>query len=139
MSRLLGDLRDAVRSLRAHRGTTVVAIFTLALGIGATTALFSVVHAVLLRPLPYQDPDRLVWMATTVPAMHAEIASGADYLDWRDNSRTLTATAAYDELPGLTVLRADAAERVPGARVSAGFLPLLGISAARGRGFSTDD
>ena len=139
MSRLLGDLKDAVRSLRAHRGTTAVAIFTLALGIGATTALFSVVHAVLLRPLPYQDPERLVWVATTVPAMRAEIATGADYFDWRDGSKTLASIAAYDELPGLTVLRRDSAERVPGARVSAGFLGLLGVSPARGRGFSKDD
>ena len=136
MSSLAADLRDAVRALRRNPAFTIVAILTIALGMGANTAVFSVMNAVLLRPLPYNDPGRLVWVAKVEPAMHAEIAAGADYLNWRDQARSLGAIAAWDEAPGLTLLGAGDPERLVGAHVSASFLPLLGVAPARGRGFA---
>jgi putative ABC transport system permease protein len=139
MSHLAADLRDAVRALRHHPTFTLAAVLTIALGIGANTAVFSVVHAVLLRPLPYRAPDRLVWMAKFEPAMRAEIASGADYLDWRDQARTLDAVAAWGEAPALTLTAPGEPERVLGAHVTAGFLPLLGVSPMRGRNFTADE
>ena len=136
---LPADLRDALRSLARHRTFAAVAILTLAIGIGANTALFSVVHAVLLRPLPYPDPSGLVWITTSVPALRAEIAGGPDYLDWRDQARSLESIAAWDEAPNLTRLDPNEPEQLAGARVSASLLPTLGAAVARGRGFETAD
>jgi putative ABC transport system permease protein len=139
MSHFAADLRDAVRALRHHPTFTLAAVLTIALGIGANTAVFSVVHAVLLRPLPYRAPDHLVWIAKFEPAMRAEIASGADYMDWRDRARTLDAVAAWVEAPALTLTTPGEPERLLGAHVSAGFLPLLGVSPMRGRNFTADE
>ena len=79
------DLRFALRQLLKNPGFTAVAVLTLALGIGATTAIFSVVHAVLLQPLPYPEPDRLVRIHETIPVRGVERVpvSVANYLDWR--------------------------------------------------------
>src|SRR5439155_11020108 len=92
----LQDVRYGLRQLRRNPGFTAVAVLTLALGIGANTAIFSVVNAVVLRPLPYPQSDRLVWIAEVIPSLNAELAGGADYLDWRDQNKTFERMTAYD-------------------------------------------
>ncbi len=135
------DLRYAVRMLLKKPGFTIIAVLALALGIGANTAIFSVVHAVLLRPLPYQQPDRLVvvWQrlagATSYPQLPC---SAPDYIDYRDQTRTLENVAAfYNE--SYTLTTPTGSERVSGAAVSANLFPLLGISPLHGRVFITTE
>ena len=131
---LASDLRSAARMLAGRPGFTAVAVLTLALGIGANTAIFSVVHAVLLRPLPYRDPDRLVRAVNVVQEADFELTAGADFLDWRDQSRLLDAVAAYDT-SAVTLQGDGERERIQAARVSANFLSVLGVGLAQGRGF----
>ncbi|HEX7184798.1 MAG TPA: ABC transporter permease [Thermoanaerobaculia bacterium] len=139
MDKLLFDLRSAARALAARPAFTVVAALALALGIGANTAIFSVVHAVLLRPLPYRDAERLAWITAKVPELDMEMVAGADYLEWRDASRTLASIAAYDDSARFTLKSAEQPERIDGAQVSASFLPTLGVEPAQGRGFLPEE
>src|SRR5262245_46999844 len=139
MSSLLSDLRQAARSLARRPAFLAVAALTLALAIGANSALFSVVEAVLLRPLPYQDAERLVWIEHEVPSFSARVVLGADFLDWREGSRTLSRIAAFDDGASVTVTGRGEAERLAGARVSPGFLAMLGVRPAEGRDFRPDE
>jgi len=132
------DLRYAARSLTTRPGFTAVAVITLALGIGANTAIFSVVYPVLLRPLPYPDPDELVWITTEIPQLRAEMTAGADYLDWRDYARSLDGIAAQTRAP-VTLGDRERPERLRGARVSASFFPLLGTIPEQGRLLRRED
>ena len=134
MGTLASDLRTSLRSLVHRPAFTAVAVLTLALGIGANSAIFSVVHAVLLRPLPYGEPERLVWATNVIPEFDTEMLAGADYLEWRDGSRTLESIGAYDEGNSYTLTGTERPERIAGARVSASFLPTLEVQPARGRG-----
>jgi len=151
---LIQDLRYAVRMLRKNPAFTLVAVLTLALGIGANTAIFSVVNAVVLRPLPYSHSDRLVWIAESIPALKSEAATGGDYVDWKDQNHTLDRIAAYD-----TVYRGSLSEgsgsgggsadfnltgrgtpaRVHGAFVSASFFATLGVEPQLGRAFTENE
>jgi putative ABC transport system permease protein len=135
MRALASDLRAAIRALAARPLFTAVAVLTLALGIGANSAIFSAVQAVLLRPLPYRDPERLIWITDEVPEFQGEMVGGADYLEWRDNSRLLASIAAWDDGSPLTLKGRERPERLRGARVSAGFLSTLGVQPAQGRSF----
>ena len=97
----MSDLRYALRQLGRSPGFTVVAVLTLALGAGANSLLFSVIHAVMLRPLPYPDPDRIVSISLvprgrTIGRMDAQAIHWA-YFEWRDESRSFTHFAAYNE------------------------------------------
>jgi hypothetical protein len=78
------DVRYAIRSLRLTPAFTIVALLVLSLGIGSTASMFSVVNGVLLRPLPYPDPERLVWIGMSWPSLHEELMPGADYVEWRE-------------------------------------------------------
>src|SRR5476649_986914 len=93
----LQDLRYALRSLRKNPGFALAAVLTLAIGIGATTTMFSVVHAVLLRPLPYTRPEQLVRVFETNPLKHwtRNVASPANYADWRSRNAVFSEVAAY--------------------------------------------
>ncbi len=132
MDTLLRDLRYSLRILIKEPGFTLLGILTLGLGIGATTAIFTVVDSVLLRPLPYKDSDRLV------VAMHGPEASSpvspADYLDYREQARSFEGLAAAQAWGG-TLGGGDRPERVSGLQVSANLLDVLGVPALHGRTF----
>src|SRR5687767_888324 len=140
-SDLWSDLRFAARVLRRQPGFTIVVLLTLMLGIGANTAIFTVVDAALLRPLPYREPERLVhlWETHRGDVANRSEASYPDFLDWRRESRSFTAIEGYDET-NLTV-SGGAGEplMLPGARVTPGFFAMLGVSPALGRAFIDDD
>jgi putative ABC transport system permease protein len=137
---LLQDVRYGARTLRKSPGFTAVAVLTLALGIGANTAIFSVVNSVLLRPLPYPDSGRLVWITEALPPpMNAEIVSGGDYLDWRDQSRSLQQLAAFDPSNNFNLTGGGQPQRVHAALVTANFLQALETSLAQGRPFSQEE
>ncbi len=116
MKAFASDLLTALRSLLHRPAFTSVAVLTLALGIGANSAIFSVVNAVLLRPLPYQAPDRLVRITSLVPALDLEALAGADYLDWRDGSSSLESIAAATWGDSFTLTGGEEPERVRGSR-----------------------
>ncbi len=134
---MVQDLRYALRLLARAPGFTAVALLTLALGIGANSAVFSLVDAVLLRPLSYPQPERLVWLWESNPAQKLLVmpASPANFADWREQSRSFDNMAAWRDI-NLTLTGLDIPERVPGARVFPGLLDVLGVKPALGRGFA---
>ena len=143
MRHFLSDLRLALRLLRRNPAFAATAILLLALGIGANTAIFSVVNAVLLRPLPYQDPDRLmqIWHvppAKSFPGMSYFSVSPANFLDWQRQNTSFEDMAAY----GGTVLNLGGTDRPDslfGATVVPGFFSILRVQPALGRTFSPDE
>jgi putative ABC transport system permease protein len=139
METLVQDMRYGLRQLRRNPGFALVATLTLALGIGANTAIFSVVNAVVLRPLPYAHSDRLVWITESIPAFKAEIASGADYVDWKNQNRTLDRIAAYDPSSDFNLTGRGTPARVHGANVTANFFATLGVEPQLGRGFTPEE
>jgi putative ABC transport system permease protein len=139
METLAIDLRHAARGLARRPGFTIAATLTLALGIGACTAIFGFVNAVLLRPLPYADPGRLVWVTNVIPQFQAEMAGGGDFVDWRDQSRSLEAIGAYSDGATATLRGRHEPERIRAARVSSGLLPTLGIVPSAGRNFLPEE
>jgi putative ABC transport system permease protein len=135
------DIRYAFRMLRKQPGFSAIAILTLALGIGANTSIFSVVNAVLLRPLPYPEPDRLVLIRERTNLFDSGSVSLPNYLDWRASQRGFTDLALFRRgdanLSGAT---SDVeAERVSSARVSYNFLSVLGVPPELGRDFRESD
>ncbi|MGH2779885.1 MAG: ABC transporter permease [Thermoleophilaceae bacterium] len=138
METLLHDLRYALRSLRKSPGFTAVVVLTLALGIGANTAIFSLVNAVLLRPLPFPEPDRLVQVWETRPGEDDRRVAPANFLDWRADSRVFEGLASYDVRTG-NLLGGGEPERVTFATVSANFFQTLGVDVRRGRMFLSDE
>lgn len=138
----LQDLRFAFRMLRKSPGFTVVAVFTLALGIGANTAIFSVVDAVLLKPLPYQDPSRLVSATLQFPkagGIDSSFVPHPTYFAWRDQNDVFSGIAASHFGGSFTLTGAGTPERISGMSVSANFFSVLGIDLARGRRFASEE
>jgi putative ABC transport system permease protein len=129
---LYRDLRYGVRSLRRNPAFGLVAIITLALGIGATTAVFSVVNSVLLRPLPFKNPDQLVWVWSRRPDNNKAPFNLPDFLDYRDQNQTLLEIAAFGNI-GLSLSGAERTDRLQGLRVSANLFQILGVDATVGR------
>jgi len=138
---LMQDIRYALRSLRRNSGFTTVAILTLALGIGANTTIFSVVNGVLLKPLPYANPDRLVTLWETHPTWGPFLTvAPANFYDWRQQSASFARMAALDPYPDFILTGRGEPRRLAGAAVTADFFPLLGVNMALGRGFrATED
>ena len=138
LEELWRDLRGGARSLRRSRGFTTAALLTLAIGIGANTAIFSVVDAVLLRPLPYASADRLVTVGDRNDDGSPTSLGFVTTTEWKARSRTLADLALMRFwLPSLV---ADGeAERVPAVRVSWNYFDMLGVHPALGRGFERDD
>ena len=134
----MSDLRYAIRVLLARPGFSAVAILTLALGIGANTAIFTVVNAVLLRPLPFQEPDQLVMLLERTRQLATVTTSWQNYVDWRDQARSYDAVAAMRSLT-MTMTGDGEPDRIPARMVSATLLPMLGVTPAIGRTFAADD
>jgi len=132
------DLRHAVRTLANRPAFTFATVVTLALGIGANTAIFSVVNAVLLHALPYRDAGRLVDMTDLLPSGQSLVLD-ADYFAWRRDNHTLVDAAAYGGGAGLTLTGVGEPERLRSARSTANFLAVLGVTPQRGRPFSADE
>jgi predicted permease len=141
LDQLTRDVRYAVRSLVHTPAFTVVALLTLALGVGANTAMFSVVNGVLLRPLPYHAPDELamLWTADPKRGIWEEGTSYANYLDWRQRSRLFDDLALIGRGRELFLTGGNEPVRVVGDAVSANLFPLLGVEPALGRSFRAED
>jgi putative ABC transport system permease protein len=131
---LLRDVRYAVRTLRGSPGFTAVAVLTLGLGIGANTAIFTVVNAVLLKPLPYDHPDALVVLETR----HSTTTAAASFLDWQASAHAFDQLGAA-EFWSPTVTGGDRAEELEALHVSAATLPMLGVAPMLGRLFRPDE
>ena len=131
-------LRQAFRSLRRAPAFTLAAVTTLALGIGANTAIFSAVNGVLLHPLPYPDPERLVVVWGKHTTIGRETASQPDFLDWRAQARSFESLAAMTSTR-FNVTGAGEPEVVNGARATANLLHVFGVVPSVGRGFRDDE
>jgi predicted permease len=138
VNQLWQDLRYAVRMLAKAPAFTAVAILTLALGIGANTALFSVVNSVLLAPLPFPQADRLMALFTQRVSFTTGSISYPNFLDWQRNNRTFASLAAYTP-NDFNLTGAGQAEHVSGEMISANFFSTLGVQPASGRWFTADE
>jgi predicted permease len=134
LEHLLQDGRYALRQLRQHVGFTATAVLTLALGTGASVAIFAFVDAALLKPLPYHDPSRLVGVFETVELFPQSNLSYPDYLDWKRMNTTLASLDAFGQT-GYRLATDAGAQPASGARVSDGFFRTLGVKPALGRDF----
>jgi putative ABC transport system permease protein len=132
---VIHDVRHGLRLLYRRPGFAIAAILSLALGIGLTTAIFTVLNAVALRPLPYPQADRLIWM-TQVLKMNStdEVTITAHFLEWRRQSRTFTDLAGYN-FQTRTLTGIDEPLEIPSAKASASLLPILGVQPLLGRNF----
>jgi putative ABC transport system permease protein len=140
MQALLQNLRYAVRTLRNSPGFTAVAILTLALGIGANTAIFSVVNAVLLQPLSYPNPDRLVELELSSPQGNGNVTSIPKFNVWREQTDVFDSVAAYDfSGPGINLTGGDRPELIKGIHVSADYFRVFGAPVALGRTFTPEE
>lgn len=135
---IVQDVHYSLRTLRRSPGFALVAVLTLAIGIGATTAIFSVLNAVVLQPLPYPEPDRLVWLWETTPEGNDFAVSERNYLDFRDQTRAFQhLSAAVDR--EVTLLGAGEPERLGAAAVTPNFFSALGIQPSLGRTFLLEE
>jgi putative ABC transport system permease protein len=139
MAEMLQDVRYGVRNMLRTPGFTAVTILTLALGIGANTAIFSVVNAVLFRALPYRDAGRLVWATNFVKGQGQNLVFADEYAGWRTQSHMFESIAAYDAAAESTLSGAGTPERLQGARVTASFLDVLGVTPQLGRNFLPEE
>jgi putative ABC transport system permease protein len=140
----MNDLKFALRQLLKNPGFTAVAVFTLALGIGTCTAMFSIVNAVLLRPLPFRDPSRLVWIENVFSetGLSGRTSRVDTLLGWREQSNGFDSLAAYfafSDYSRLTMTGMGEPERLRGVGVSQNFLPTLGVSLLLGRNFTAEE
>ncbi|HUI55852.1 MAG TPA: ABC transporter permease [Bryobacteraceae bacterium] len=136
---LARDIRFAFRNLAKNRGVTLVAALSLALGIGANTAIFSAIHAILLRPLPYPEPGRLamLWMDNRRLGLHEDLTSFPNYEDWK-KSRVFEDLAGF--VPSEVILTGlEEPARIPGAAVTWNFLSVLGVPPMLGRNFTAEE
>jgi len=141
MERLWRDLRGASRQLRRSPGFTSATVLILAIGMGATTAIFSIVDAVLLRPLPFPESDRLVWVSQqdhSLPGVMPESLSYPDYFDWRAQNHTLEGIASYNGGTVTIELRGES-QRVEAQTISGNFFDVLRVSPMLGRDFGWED
>jgi putative ABC transport system permease protein len=140
METFLQNLRHGWRTLAKSPGFTTVAILTLALGIGANAAIFSVINAVLLQPLSYPNPDRLVELELSSPQGNGDITSIPKFNVWREQTQVFDSVAAYDfGGPGINLTGSDRPEQIKGIRVSADYFRVFGAPMEIGRTFSAEE
>ncbi len=145
MENLFQDIRYGARQLRKNPGFTTVAVLTLALGIGANTAIFSVVNALLLRPLPFREPQNLVWIANAIPGssgLSGETTRVSNYQDWilqNHSFESLGAYFAFFDYIGSTLTSDGEPARVQTVGISRNFLDTLGVQPQLGRGFTEEE
>src|SRR5580692_4593282 len=140
METLLQNLRYGLRTLAKSPGFTAIAILTLAIGIGPNTAIFSVVNAVLLQPLSYPNPDRLVELELSSPQGNGDITSIPKFMVWREQTQAFDSVAAYDfSGPGVNLTGGDRPEQVKGIHVSADYFRVFGAPIAIGRTFTAEE
>jgi putative ABC transport system permease protein len=141
MGTLLNDVRFALRTLARRPGFALVAILTLAVGIGANSAVYSIAEAVLLRPLPFREPERLVfvWEQNVIRDRARNVVNPGNYLEWRDRSTVFEDIAAFFPHYDLSLTGDGDPVRLDAAVVTANFFTILGVSPALGRGFSEED
>src|SRR5215831_2569177 len=133
MEALMQDLRYGIRMLLSNPGFSAVALIALALGIGANSAIFSVVDGILLRPLGYKDPSRLVVLNHNYPKLDLKASvSAVGFNYYKDNAISFESMAAYNSWPA-NLTESGEPERLQGLRVTASFFPTLGIEIANGR------
>ena len=142
MNTLFQDVRYGLRMLRKSPAFTFVAVLTLALGIGANTAIFSIVDAVLLRPLPFRQPDRLIFVTSMAQRANGTVAEGAisypDFFDWRSGNHVFSNLACYHP-DDFTLTGIEQPLHLPGLTVSSDFFSVLRVAPAMGRGFRPEE
>ena len=131
-------MRYALRTLRRSPGFAIIALLTLALGIGANTAIFSFINGVLLKPLPYRDPHSIVMVWEKPPGGLRNGISTLNFLDWKSQNTVFENLAAV-RFGGMTLTGSGIPEEIPGSHVSAGYFNVFGVRAALGRTFASDE
>ena len=131
MQKLFQNLRFSIRMLWKNPGLTITILLTLALGIGANTAIFTVDYATLLAPLPYTDPNQLVWVWSKINEGHNSVSAG-DFTDWKRDSKVFQDIHAFTGADFNLATR-DQPEVVPGSRVTPGMATMMGYSFSLGR------
>src|SRR5437016_13384298 len=138
MNTLWQDIRYAVRMMGKNLGVTAIVVVVLALGIGANAAIFSVVNAALLRPLPYADPDKLVRLSEDSPNVPQMSISYPNFLDWREQNKVFSGIAAM-QFRSLNLTGTAEPERLAGRGVLAEVFNVLGVKPALGRSFAAEE
>jgi len=138
MEGLLRDIRYAIRSLRRRPGFSLLVILVLALAIAANSSVFSIVNAVILKPLSFREPDQLVWVWSTRKGVSRAFFSIPNFIDTRDRNQTLAEVAPLAIWPANLTGQGEA-ERLQGVRISANAMQMLGVEAAAGRALVPDD
>src|SRR5262249_39414487 len=140
MNNLSQDLRYGARMMLRKPGFTVIAVATLALGIGATTAIFTVVSAVLLRPLPYPEPERIMALWPERPGSSFSGVSETKFVFWREHSKSFDGVAATQGIgSGVNLSGGDEPEFITGVKVSVDFFRVLGVHPVIGRDFTQEE
>ena len=132
---MLFDLRFAIRQIQRNPGLTALVVLTLALGIGANSAVFSMINSLLIKPFPYPDPEQLVWVFEVTPDGGQNAVSGGAFKDWYEESTHFSHLAVYESVRR-NLTGTGTPENLPGWRVSAELLPALGVVPTIGRGFA---
>src|SRR5215813_3193224 len=138
MTTLLQDIRYGLRMLWKNRGISAIVIFALALGIGANSAIFSVVNTVLLRPLPYDKAEQLVFLNETSPVIDEMSISYPNFTDWRDHNQSFEKIGVYNR-GSYNLTGNGEAERIITVQMSADMFSVLGVNALHGRVFTNDE
>jgi putative ABC transport system permease protein len=137
---MTGDLRDALRTLVRQPGFSAIVVATLGLGIGAVTVMFAALWGVVLRPLPFPEPERLVWVEAVTDRGSPNSLSALDYEDYREGAQALASSAAqFVWRPGVVISGGDEPERAVSSVVSGSLFQTLGVPPARGRSFHSDE